>query len=629
MAIFIGCGATRKSSRRRTLDGRPVLAVKVLGNETLSSNEIISRLSLKPSGLLGQGRAEFQTTAARLDKKRIASLYKEHGFFRVRVSDPQAIRHRHGVAVLYRILEGQQTKIKSVELSALPPRLSREAKEVLEDLDVVTNAAFNYETYVIAKDELKTLLINSGYAHADTTGMVQVDRDRSTAQIEFRSAPGPSVQFGKTQILGLTEVPETAMKHRIAWQEGAPYDPQLLDKSSQYLRELGFASVKLSIDRVDRPQIADVSAQVNDGKPREVKLGLGGGKDANRWEVRVRGDYAQKRFLHPLNTLESHAQIGRIFVARSQFTYKALGSLSRQDFLAPLFSGTISGVVIDDDYQAFTAFDIGGGITLKRPFLERKIRAKIGWELHAINIRPDAGLAGNLSSFNRLGYFEQSVSFDFRDKPLNTSKGVYLGLSLEEAGPYSISEQSYIRGTADLRGYIPFGQRLVLAARIAGGAIVNASDSFAPLTRRFYGGGSSDHRGFSFRNLSPTATRQATDSNGNVFTEQLPIGGSTSFLATGEARIVLKQFSSNALVGALFLDAGDVTASKDALDFAQLHYAAGFGLRFQTPVGPIRLDFAYRLNRTAPTEPDGRVNPLPGNSFGNRFLFHATIGEPF
>ena len=630
LSITCSCASITPSKKRKSLDGLPVLAVRVFGNETLAASDIVDKLSLKPAGFLGQGRVQFQSTAARLDRKRIAAYYREHGFFRTKVEDPVALPHRHGVAILYYLEEGSRTILQKVDAKDIPTTTNGTVKEILAKYTVQEGAPFDYLSYLLAKDAINTALINDGYAHAQAAGEVKVDRDKAVADVTFSGNTGPRVYFGKTKLTGITSIPKPSILHRIAYKEGQLYDPSLLDDTSQNLRELGFSSVKMNIDRDGSPKIADVTAQANDGKPREIKLGVGGGKDANRWEIRLRSDYTQKRFLHPLNTLEAHAQLGRIFIQKSQFTYKALGSLSRQDFLAPLYVGTVQGNVIADDYEAFTAFDINGGVFIERPYAKRKIRAKLGWQLHHVNIKPDAGLTGDFASNQFIGYFVQSISFDFRDNPLSATKGVYLGVAAEEAGTYALGEAKYFRGTADFRGYIPLGSRIVLATRAAVGGIFTQAGQIAPLTRRFYGGGSSDHRGFAFRTLSPQTLREDRDADGVLVNEKLvPTGGAFSVLGTGEARFVLKQFESAALVGALFLDVGDVTETKDDIDFGNLHYASGFGLRFQTPIGPIRLDFAYRLNRTSPMEADGRTNPAPGSSFADRFLFHATIGESF
>lgn len=86
-----------------------------------------------------------------------------------------------------------------------------------------------------------------------------------------------------------------------------------------------------------------------------------------------------------------------------------------------------------------------------------------------------------------------------------------------------------------------------------------------------------------------------------------------------ELRIGLFDIFDNQLRLALFLDGADVVLAFSELQLPNLHYAAGLGLRYNTPVGPVRVDFGVRLNRLGPTEPDP----------GERFAFHVSLGEAF
>jgi outer membrane translocation and assembly module TamA len=99
------------------------------------------------------------------------------------------------------------------------------------------------------------------------------------------------------------------------------------------------------------------------------------------------------------------------------------------------------------------------------------------------------------------------------------------------------------------------------------------------------------------------------------------------FLGSTELRYDWFKWNGEYVGVTTFLDAGDVT-NAGQLRFGNLHYAAGFGLRYNTVIGPIRLDVGYRLNRWQATGPDGLDNPDPGSGF-KRVAFHFSIGEAF
>src|SRR5262249_29930055 len=101
-------------------------------------------------------------------------------------------------------------------------------------------------------------------------------------------------------------------------------------------------------------------------------------------------------------------------------------------------------------------------------------------------------------------------------------------------------------------------------------------------------------------------------------------GGSEMFLGSFETRLDLFRLWKQWLGIAVFMDCGDVTAPGD-LDFGNLNYAVGAGLRYNTIVGPIRVDLGHPLNRLHSPGPDGLANPDPGD----HFAFHLSIGEAF
>jgi outer membrane protein assembly factor BamA len=297
-----------------------------------------------------------------------------------------------------------------------------------------------------------------------------------------------------------------------------------------------------------------------------------------------------------------------------------------------LFSVSGTGRLQYDKYdQAFTARDASGSLLFERPFFARRLRLSGGWQYHVIDIDADERLQDRLTgeqaledSLQTIGYFQQAVTLDLRDNQFNPRRGMFAEIQLEESGVYSLSELGYQRGQIDLRGYVPVAPRLVLAVRgLAGLLRENEEAAGEPLTRRFYAGGASSHRGFGYRDLSPFVVDR--DPVTGEIIDYVPVGGKAHMLLSAELRLAVTKISTFGLELAAFVDAGDVTQTYDDFDANQLHYAVGPGLRLQTPLGPLRVDLGIRLNRRSEVEADGRFNPSPGD----RVVFHLTFGEPF
>jgi translocation and assembly module TamA len=195
-----------------------------------------------------------------------------------------------------------------------------------------------------------------------------------------------------------------------------------------------------------------------------------------------------------------------------------------------------------------------------------------------------------------LSYFEQRLVFDFRDDPINTTKGVYLGLTVQEGFSIGGNGASYLRLLPEARAFVNLPAGVVLAGRTRIGWM-NKSPAEVPLVADFTSGGPNSMRGYYTRQLSPVYGPYCPvqrDAKGNcpTGTQYLPVGGAGLIDGSVELRFPI----SGQLGGATFLDFGNVRfAAADALNIANLQYAVGAGIRYKTVFGPLRIDLAYRI----------------------------------
>jgi outer membrane translocation and assembly module TamA len=164
--------------------------------------------------------------------------------------------------------------------------------------------------------------------------------------------------------------------------------------------------------------------------------------------------------------------------------------------------------------------------------------------------------------------------------------------------------------TPELRGFLPLSSDLVLAARARAGAFYGE----IPPTERYFSGGATTQRGFSERRLAPTLFGAPGQSPSSV-----PVGGGGLFESNLELRARLGTIRKMGVGGVVFLDGADVRERFADLDFGNLHWAAGAGVRVFTLVGAVRFDVGYRLNRTGPMEPEPN----------SHYAFHLSLGEAY
>jgi len=194
------------------------------------------------------------------------------------------------------------------------------------------------------------------------------------------------------------------------------------------------------------------------------------------------------------------------------------------------------------------------------------------------------------------------------DNPLNARHGYQIGVHAEQAGRVLPSTFNYFALSTDARYFAPIGKNLVIANRLLLGNIRAAGNNLAevPFSKKYFLGGATSLRGWGRYEVSPLSSTG------------LPIGGNTMFSFSTEGRAVLK----GKLGGVLFADAGNVWTDLQAVKFGQLRYDVGVGLRYSTPVGPIRLDWGYQLNPI----PGLQVNGQPQT---RQWRLHFSIGQAY
>jgi translocation and assembly module TamA len=253
------------------------------------------------------------------------------------------------------------------------------------------------------------------------------------------------------------------------------------------------------------------------------------------------------------------------------------------------------------------------------------------------------------SCFILLSYLEEAITWDKRDSALDAHKGVFTSFAVQEGGGPLGGDFTYLRFLPEVRGYVSFGEHdsLTLSARFRVGELLTSGGQSAVVTRFFAGGGIS-MRGFSDRRLSPLLLAPPSTAPGATSVPvTLPIGGDGLIEGSFEARY---QLTDN-LVLAAFVDYGQVTLGHiGPSDVPTLLWALGFGFRYRTPIGPIRIDFARRLQRGSPppllsVDTTGVISRVPylvdDSCFGlggshratvvsdNLCVFHLAIGEAF
>jgi outer membrane protein assembly factor BamA len=596
-----------------------VAAIRIEGNHAISSDALIGGLALRRREDAGWAVDEYQLGQ---DTTRVIGAYEKLGFFRVDVH-ARVEHHAEAETVVLSIVEGPRA-VTSVEIVGVPADVP--AAKARDLVHLVDGGPFDYAAFDAAKEPLLKLVEDAGYAHARLEAGVIADRAHNRATVRYDLDAGPRCTFGEISIGGTSGALRDAVQARLAMHAGEVYSTEALADTQRALYSMGrFSSVRVDVDPAAQGAVVPVRIAVTEGNRHELRAGGGVGMDEINYSVHGRVTYTQVGFPFPMSTVGVDFKPEYTFLRVSCSTFelwkcpseprvRLLGTFTQQDFLVPKLRLELEGGLDFLTIEAYTIEGVHTRVGLAMPLWTQRVQARVGWLFGIygfadINAQVASSVQAELGidHAEQLGTFNQSLVVDLRDRPVEPHYGGYAELHVAEGTKYAGGAYSYTQWTPELRGYLPVS-RAVVALRARLGELVGD----VPPTERYYGGGASSDRGYPERQLSPvTPTPAASDS--------VVIGGAALVEVGAELRVPVGKIKGFPFSGVAFVDGGNVALDASQLDVWRLHWAVGVGTRFFfLPIGPARLDFAYRVGQDSAA--------LPSLS---RFQWFLSIGEAF
>jgi outer membrane protein assembly complex protein YaeT len=550
------------------------------------------------------------------DVQRLKKLYFNHGFLdtTVRVGDVREDPETHTVHLDVVIDEGPPTMVTAVHLvgplpSELPPTQTLLAELPLQPGQRITKAAFDQ-----SKALLLTRLQDAGYARAHVVPRTEVDTHAHTAEITFKVFPASRTTFGRLTITGAKQVHERAIRRQLTVREGQVYSAKELTKSADAIYGLGmFQAVTprgRNFEDVEAPLAIDVD--VRERKPRTLRIGVGfSSVDRFRllteWTHRNLFGGAQRLTLTGkiasfVQELEGRVYFPYFLQRRMSLTLTLFGRNEQEINTDPL--GLSDALfTIEDPQPNYDLLSVGGEARVGYQF-SRVLSGFAGVNLSLNdfrNVDPTVEVEAGAEAAEDNILFIQFIElrWDTSDGPLNPTHGMVLRGRLDHANDTLVSDVSFIKLVLEARHYQRLWWKIILATRMLMGGIQPYGDSDdVPFNVRFFAGGPGSVRGFALNRLGPL------DDNGD------PIGGNSLIEGSVELRFPIV----GALGGALFVDFGNVFRDSFTYKFDNLRYTVGPGIRYNTPIGPLRFDVGIIVDPRA-DEDFGRVELSIGQAF--------------
>lgn len=607
--------------------------IRLEGNSGISDRKLKGVLATSERGLLSfiTGSGNLDREVLQTDAERLTAFYYENGYIDVRVDEPAIERTEDGLVVTFRIEEGDVYRFGEVSVTG-------ETLEGLEsaDFDLESEAGEVFRPSKLRRDmNLVTELYGDrGYAFVNVTPDTRIDAAAKTVDLGFRVVRGPEVYIDRIEVTGNTKTLDKVVRREMELEEQGKFSGTKLRRSQERIQRTGFfQDVNITTRKADREDRLDVLVDVREGNTGTFSAGAG---ISSASEFLFNVSLSEINLFGRGHRLLLQADIGTI---RRNLTLS---------FTEPyLFDTQITaGVDVFNwqlEFDEFTRGGTGGGLRFLYPFealgLDQVdlglfavplIDTRLGLE-YRIEQAEISGVSVDASSAIRAEQGTRLTSAviprifrDTRNHPFDPTRGSLQDLSFEVAGLGGDSRFMKLESRA--RWFVPvwasetFGELTYSTGWNFAYGIGYSGERELPLFERYFPGGINTVRGYEVRSMGPRVPvfDQFLD-DGSTCPEGVKecariirydvIGGSHQFIINNELIFPLVQ--SLGLKGVIFFDAGNAFSAAQGIDINEMRMAVGAGIRWLSPIGPLRIEVGYPLN-----EREGDDTQLVQFSFG-------------
>ena len=547
------------------------------GNEAYSSKELKNMMSTSEYNILNfiTDSGLLKRDQLKQDINKLTAFYFNSGFINAQVGEPEITFDKKGIYIKIQIKEGKRFKIGKVEISG--DLLVKPRAELLEALKIKQNKNYDREAIMKDIDFLTQACNDEGYAYADVNPKIDTKEKEQLVDVDFQINKGGLVYINRIGITGNTNTRDKVIRRQLDIVEGDLYSSSKLKNSYGNLNRLRyFEEVDFQTEKSPDKNKMNVNIRV-----KEKNTGMfmvGAGYSATDQAV-IMAQISEQNFLGYGQTLSLKASLG------STTNMYELSFTEPWLFDLPLWSKADIWK-FTKVYDSYTLDTQGAGLTLGYPLWE-KVSGYIGYTFSINNIQDVNQNTASQIIKDQAGERITSATTltlarDTTDDIMFPSKGTKASISVRYAGSPLGGDVKLIKYAAGVNAYYSLFWDMVFATKARIGFLQNTDDdtSRIPIYERYVLGGINDLRGF--RYVGPT----------NPGTADV-IGGTTMLVFNFE--LIFPLIKDAGMKGVIFYDAGNTWDTGYYID--DLRQSVGCGIRWYSPIGPLRLEYGYVINR--------------------------------
>jgi outer membrane protein insertion porin family len=555
-----------------------VRKITFVGDHHLKASQIKSVMRTREKGwfswFTGSGILDEETIED--DRKQIEALYADNGYIRAKVGNPDIIVSKDGkaISITIPIEEGDLYKIAEINFSG---EIIFDQAKVRKDLK--SKAGQTFRSSFVREDllMLTDLYQDQGYAFADVAPLTQTNDEKKTVDLTFEMERGEQVYFNRINILGNVRTRDKVVRRELKVAEGDLYSSTKLKESKRKLTNTTyFKTVELKTIKTDEPDKVNLDVVVEEKPTGTLSLGVGYSSYEN---AMVTGSISQENIFGT----------GRkVYLNASLSSVTHLYDLTLVD--PYIFDKKLSTAFnIFNTKRYFDSYDYGGNggsLSVSRPLTDY-LTAGLRYRYESIsvtNVSLDAGsFIRQQKGTSTTSSLTASLTRNSIDDVLNPTKGTVASASVEVAGGVFGGQNEFVKPILSYGHYFPFKGGTTFFLRGTAGTIRPYGGTTVPVYERFYVGGINTVRGFKYGKAGPVDSQSGD-----------PIGALNELIFNAEW--IFPIYRPAGLKGLIFFDYGKGFDNMSGF-YQSLRPAAGFGIRWLSPMGPIRLELGFNLDK--------------------------------
>jgi outer membrane protein insertion porin family len=565
-------------------DAVKVKRITIIGNEAYTDKKIKKIMSTKEVGLFSSitKSSKFAELLFQNDMAMIMGEYYDNGFIQASIVEHSVLlsEDKKWFYITIAVTEGPSFNIGTVDLTG---DILTTKREVFEKIEITEGEVFSRTRLSKDLDALTELYGDEGYAYAEIKPLTRINLEEKTIDITFDIKKHDLVYIERIDIKGNTRTRDKVIRRELEAEEGKLYSHSAIKKSRNNLRRLGyFEDVIISRNQGSSSDKIKLNIEIKERPTGSISIGMGYSS-----VDKIIGTAA----ISQSNFMGTGIKLDLSGTTSSSSSRYVLGFTEPWLFDKPISAG-FDLYNTEREYPDFKIRKNGFGVRLGWPIKKKYTRMNVNYKLEDVNI---FDVAANASNFilDQEGTTTESairttIRRDTRDDAFFPTEGSVLSLTAEVAGGALGGTSYFTKYEGNAVKYFALPWETTISVRATLGHVEGYSGRTEPIYERYYLGGINSIRGFLTRSISPK-----DEATGDL------IGGKTMMVSNIE--FVFPIAPRQNIKGLLFFDAGN--SYESGIDLSDIRIAAGGGIRWFSPMGPLRIELGFNLDPREDEEP--------------------------